>query len=298
MEIFYNSSAPGYEEIVSYGPKWWTEYKEMDAVYMFEGWLLDVLAKKMEQEVKNLYPSQADYPTLLMYEKMLRIEHDTEITIEERRRIVQAYYSGTGHLSRSVILQLIKAYTGHDGEVFWDGPTLCIEFNNDEGEFISIGILQKVIERRIPAHIPFQTRCTCRARLGLKVNTEVWRKRFILAGLLPGVNMGLGIARENVILETAAQALKTTFPVSGSSGESGTYPKTSLELEIASEKLSFEVQTKALNTQYPIAGNSGESGTFPKQSTKLQSAEENISPGISTKNWAVSFPVCGDALGI
>lgn len=31
MEIFYNSHSPGYEEIVSYGPKWWTEYKEMDA---------------------------------------------------------------------------------------------------------------------------------------------------------------------------------------------------------------------------------------------------------------------------
>ena len=55
MEIFYNSSSPGYEEIVSYGPKWWTEYREMNAVYMFEGWLLDILAKKMEQEVKNLH---------------------------------------------------------------------------------------------------------------------------------------------------------------------------------------------------------------------------------------------------
>lgn len=95
MEIFYNSSSPGYEEIVSYGPKWWTEYREMNAVYMFEGWLLDILAKKMEQEVKNLFPSQADLPTLLAYERMLGIEHDAELTIEERRRIVEIYYSGT-----------------------------------------------------------------------------------------------------------------------------------------------------------------------------------------------------------
>ena len=101
MEIFYNSSSPGYEEIVSYGPKWWTEYREMNAVYMFEGWLLDILAKKMEQEVKNLFPSQADLPTLLAYERMLGIEHDVELTIEERRRIVEIYYSGTGHLSGS-----------------------------------------------------------------------------------------------------------------------------------------------------------------------------------------------------
>lgn len=45
----------------------------MNAVYMFEGWLLDILAKKMEQEVKNLFPSQADLPTLLAYEGCLEL---------------------------------------------------------------------------------------------------------------------------------------------------------------------------------------------------------------------------------
>ena len=31
MEIFYNQERSGYEEIVSYGPSWWTEYREMNA---------------------------------------------------------------------------------------------------------------------------------------------------------------------------------------------------------------------------------------------------------------------------
>lgn len=51
--------------------------KDVHAVYMFEGWLLDILAKKMEQEVKNLFPSQADLPTLLAYERMRQKAEDT-----------------------------------------------------------------------------------------------------------------------------------------------------------------------------------------------------------------------------
>lgn len=155
MEIFYNLSPSGYEEIASYGPKWWTEYREMDAVYMFEGWLLDVMAKKMEQEVKNLFPSQADNQTLMDYEKMLRIEHDPDASIEERRRIVQAFYSGTGHLSGSVILQMAKAYTGLDTKVFWENGKLYIELNNGENIFIPMESFWKAIERRMPAHLSF-----------------------------------------------------------------------------------------------------------------------------------------------
>ncbi|MBU5481829.1 putative phage tail protein [Blautia sp. MSJ-19] len=259
MEIFYNSSAPGYEEIVSYGPKWWTEYKEMNAVYMFEGWLLDIMAKKMEQEVKNQFPSQADLPTLLAYEKMLRIESDVELTIQERRRIADIYYYGTGHLSGSVILQLIRAYTGHEGKVYWDGYTLCIEFNNNDGSFISLGILQKIIRRRIPAHIPFQTKCTCKVSLGLSVETGAWEKCFIQAGLLPDVNMGLGIACDGIAVKTTAQAVKIT---------------------------------------YPIAGDSGNAGIYPIISTELQTAGGDVLPKVKTESWKVVYPVCGDALGI
>ena len=213
----------------------------------------------MEQEVKNLFPSQADLPTLLAYERMLGIEHDAELTIEERRRIVEIYYSGTGHLSGSVILQLIKAYTGHEGKVYWDGDTLCVEFNNNDSGFISLGILQKIISRRIPAHIPFQTKCTCKVSLGLSIETEAWEKRFIQAGLLPDVNMGLGIACDEITVKAAVQAVKTV---------------------------------------YPVAGDSGNAGISPILSTELQTAGGDVLPKVKTESWKVVYPICGDALGI
>lgn len=299
MEIFYNSHSPGYEEIVSYGPKWWTEYREMDAVYMFEGWLLDIMAKKMEQEVKNLFPSQADDSTLFEYEKLFGIEHDVAISIEDRRRIVEAYYAGIGHLSRSAILQLIKTYTGHEGNVQWgEGGVLLITFNNDDSVFVSLGILQKIIERRIPAHIPFQTRCTCKVHLRLRVETEAWEKRFIQAGLVPKVNVGLNIAREKMILKTAAKAVAKEFSISGSSGSAGTYPVTNKGLGIAHQEIGFKPTARATKVPYLVAGDSGNAGIYPIASTELQTAEDNILPKIKTESWKVVYPICGDALGI
>lgn len=159
MEIFYNSSVSGYKEIANYGPRWWTDYREMDAVYMFEGWLLDVMAKKMEQEIKNIFPSQADYPSLVKYEKMLHIEHDDESTFEDRRRIVQAYYSGTGKLSESVIKSIVKMYGDCDCELWWkDKNCLQIRIFCDDDKPFSNKQIYQIIERRFPAHLLFAIR--------------------------------------------------------------------------------------------------------------------------------------------
>ena len=73
MEIFHNRDRPNYEEVVSYGPKWWTEYREMDANYRFAGWTLDLMAYFLEQTVKNQFPSQADERTIAMFERMRKL---------------------------------------------------------------------------------------------------------------------------------------------------------------------------------------------------------------------------------
>lgn len=144
-------------------------------------------------------------------------------------------------------------------KVYWNGDTLCVEFNNNDSGFISLGILQKIISRRIPAHIPFQTKCTCKVSLGLSIETEAWEKRFIQAGLLPDVNMGLGIACDGITVKAAVQAVKTV---------------------------------------YPVAGDSGNAGIYPIISTELQTAGGDVLPKVKTESWKVVYPICGDALGI
>lgn len=153
MEVFFNRQRPGYVEIVSYGPRWWTEYREMDAVYRFAGWTLDLMAYWLERLVNNQFPAMADEHAIEMFEGVLGIDPEPEATLEDRRRTVGVYYSGNSKLSESVIKQLIKSYTGCDSDLWWEGLTLHIEImRNNDGNILLKHVIE-LLEDRIPAHI-------------------------------------------------------------------------------------------------------------------------------------------------
>lgn len=48
MIVFHNQQKTGYEEIVSYGPRFYPQIKEMDAIYRFAGWTVDQMAADLE----------------------------------------------------------------------------------------------------------------------------------------------------------------------------------------------------------------------------------------------------------
>lgn len=158
MNIFHNDSRSGYEEIVSYGPKWLTEYKEMDAVYQYAGWTLDLMASFLEQIIRNQFPGQANEAALRIFEQMLGIEYDPTLSLEERRRVVLAYYSGTGKFSKSEIQALIKMYTGCESDIWWNGSVLQIRVHYNGKSVFSDSKVYQILQRRMPAHIDFLIR--------------------------------------------------------------------------------------------------------------------------------------------
>lgn len=294
MVIFHNRDRPNYEEVVSYGPKWWTEYREMDANYRFAGWTLDLMAYFLEQTVKNQFPSQADERTIAMFERMLRIEYDAEMTLEERRRAVAAFYSGTGHLSRSVILQLIKAYTGHDGDVYWDGDILCIVFDNNDTYRISIALLQKILDRRMPAHIAYRTMCTCHTGLRIQTRKEHWKMLFTQAGTRPMTNTGLALGDVLVEIESDTDAEHLKYPVAGASGRAGTYPDTSTGLSLFREGIEVKPNAQGYGVGFEPASENVKTGTSPVIANGYEDAEGAMLPEITTESWQVEFQLCGD----
>ncbi|NBH99336.1 DUF2313 domain-containing protein [Anaerotruncus sp. 1XD22-93] len=155
MEIFNNGQRSGYEEIVASGPGWWTEYREMDAVYRYEGWLLDMISHFTKRLINNQFPGHADEASIRMYESLMNVEYDPGATIEERRQLVSAYYAGTGKLSKSIIQDIIKKYSGLESEIYWDGEKMKISIKNEAWADISIQTIKKILSRRMPAHISF-----------------------------------------------------------------------------------------------------------------------------------------------
>lgn len=157
MNLFNNQERSGYEEIVSYGPRWWTEYREMDANYRFAGWTLDLMAHFLEQEVKNQFPSQADEQAIRTFERLLRIEPAKGESLAARIRTVMAYYSGTGKLSSSAIQSIISSYSNCTSELYWEASILVIRIYCEDEEFTNSKIYD-LLKRRIPAHIAFYIR--------------------------------------------------------------------------------------------------------------------------------------------
>lgn len=153
MDVFNNREIPGYEELVSYGPSWWAEYKEMDAVYRFAGWTLDLMAMWLEKLILNQFPAYADKEAIAVFEKILRIESWEDDSLEERRRTVAATLQGSRKFSASEIMALIRAYSGCSSEVWWQDTVLHIRISLiDEVGFLP-GKISTMIDRKMPAHI-------------------------------------------------------------------------------------------------------------------------------------------------
>lgn len=166
MSVF-NNEIPGYEEIVSYGPSWWTDYREMDAVYRFAGWTLDLMAYFLEKLVLNESPATCDEMTLRAYEKLLRIEYDASATLDERRSTVMAYWSSSIKLSRSEILKIISNYTDQFADVLWDGTTLILYFSSLGAVDAAMPVMRKILARRMPAHIGYGVKADHIQNIGL-----------------------------------------------------------------------------------------------------------------------------------
>lgn len=162
IDYFHNHDRPNYYEVSSYGPSWWLEWVEMDANYRYAGWTLDLMAYWMDRVVSNQFPMHADQETIEKLEKLFCIDVDYSMTLEERRRIVAAYYFYVGHLSRTAIKEIIRTCTDCESDVRWGG---------EDNNILKVDILQQkkdvlaasdrayaILYRRKPAHIAMDVR--------------------------------------------------------------------------------------------------------------------------------------------
>lgn len=155
MEIFYKGESSEYEEIVKCGPNWWTEYLEMNAVYQFEGWTLDLMISWLNRMVSNQFPMHADEATIKFFEQLMMINPEPGESLEQRRENVFTYYSGINRLSKSAIQSIMQIYTACNSEVWWEKQILHIRILCNCDRAYSIAKIVNAIERRLPAHLLF-----------------------------------------------------------------------------------------------------------------------------------------------
>lgn len=153
MLIFNNGQRSGYEEIVSYVPKFLTEIKEMDAIYHFAGWTLDVMAADLEKIISMQFIINMNDETLERFEKFLEIKTDSTMSIEERKIIAAAAFNNYGKMSKTRICEIVNSLAGCECDVVLKNSVLIINmsFKNNPARYMSS--IRKFLRKSVPAHI-------------------------------------------------------------------------------------------------------------------------------------------------
>lgn len=298
MIVFNNRDRPNYEQVVEMGPRWLNEYREMNANYRFAGWTLDLMAYFLEQLVLNEFPMYCDEKSLRMYEKIFAIEYDEEVSTDERRRTVMAYWSGVGKINKTAIVNMVSQYTGAIADVSWNGETLVIDFDNTDTKAVSIGMLQKMLRRRMPAHIDYRLRCVCSVGILIKSHKDLWKTIFEITGTRPGVSTGLGISRPVLEINTSqTKGYKARFGMSGNE-TAGAKPNPSVRLSLNPANIEIDTSgTEGMKAAHPMTGET-DTGTVPKTSTGMSLRGNYLKSEVSAESWQTEYQMCGETFDL
>lgn len=176
--MFYNKYfRSNYEELITYYPKFYREVLEMRAILEAEGKLADDIEDSIEQVFNNCFIDTADEDTISKLESFLMIQAIPNRSVQERRMYIKSHFISVGKISASSIANMIKAYTGGDSKISFEpyddenNNCLYIDLPYFEGTLYAKDI-EKIIDKTVPAHIPFQVRLQMSDNSGLyPINT-------------------------------------------------------------------------------------------------------------------------------
>lgn len=155
MIVFNNQQRSGYEEIASYSPFYYRNIREMDAIFHLEGWLVDLMAKDMENMIAYQFLKNMDEESLTRYEIFLGVARNMVRTLNERKSYIYAMLIGAGKLSACKIERMVNQFPGCvcDYIVLVESTLHVSIVIIDELNIDIRDIIHELIKRKIPAHI-------------------------------------------------------------------------------------------------------------------------------------------------
>lgn len=167
--MLYNKGfACNYDELITYYPRFYRNVFEMDAILRTYGSIADNLESSVECVLGNTLIDTADEGTITRLEKFLGISLVRERSLEERRRLLKAYYVGDGKLSASLLSAVITSYTDANTEIAFEpfdetgNNRLEIHFERGAEQTIYMSDILTLLAKKIPAHLVYQAMMTYR----------------------------------------------------------------------------------------------------------------------------------------
>lgn len=153
MLVFNNQQKSGYEEIAAYGPRYYLNIKEMDAIYRFAGITLDMMAGDLEIFMGYQFISHMNEENLIRMEQFLGILSDQERSLEERVKVVQASWNSPGKISKSKISDIIKCFTDNTCTIELVDSQIKIDMTFTGSPQHYMPDIRNFINKLIPAHL-------------------------------------------------------------------------------------------------------------------------------------------------
>lgn len=179
MLVFNNQQRSGYEEITSYGPGFYRDIKEMDAIYRFGGWTCDLMATDLENLVAMQFIKYMNDEALTRYEQFIGINKDYTNNLDERKNIVLAQCSSSGKISKTKIQTIVNSFAECKCQVSMEGANIIVDmmFKGDPAKYMSH--IREILQKSIPAHIGIVYRGSIDLSIVFKLDNKVSVQRII-----------------------------------------------------------------------------------------------------------------------
>lgn len=148
-----------YEELLTFYPRFYRDVLEMDAILRADGYLLDRLMDDIDRTYLNAFIDTADEATIEKWERFLHIATNRTIPLDDRKRLIKAYFVGSGKFSGSLAEAMIKAYLNADSRAdfrpFDEQGNNAFFFEIDTNENLTplMPPLRRLMRQKIPAHL-------------------------------------------------------------------------------------------------------------------------------------------------
>ncbi len=184
-----------YARLITYYPVWYRDVYEMVEILKTEGQLLDDLDAGTLLVLNNNFIDTADEPTIAKLESFIGIIPNPERTLDERRRLIKAYFVGFGKISASMLKEMIFSYTGAGSEVKFEPGDA--QQNNYLSIFIERGAeptlylaeIDTLLQKKIPAHIAWQATVRYVFSVVVSCRRAYWLHDYRLAGTYPEISL-------------------------------------------------------------------------------------------------------------
>lgn len=207
----------------------------MDEILKTEGGLRDDLITGAEAILANCFIDTADEATIRALEKWLGISLYSSRTLEERRRVVRAFFTGFGKVSATAIEETIRAYTGANVECRFEvfdengNNKLFINFERGEEAALYYSDITFLLSRMIPAHIDFTATVTYRFPVAVTQRRTFYKYGYDLSGTKPETVLIAAIHTVEAATEENATKVLMNYRqarASGTDSEAGHCPQT------------------------------------------------------------------------